>query len=274
MGATSQHKELFEDYDGFVEKFKPKKTTDDCYTPPEIYEVIKQWACREYGIDASKIVRPFYPGGDFEHYDYPDGCCVLDNPPFSILSKIVAFYIERNIDFFLFAPTLTLLSARGGGIGRICANSNITYENGASVNTSFISNLEPAVVRSAPDLFKIIKQVDDKLRAQLKKQTPAYEYPSEIITAARVGSYSKYGIDYRVMPGECVHISALDQQRAHGKAIYGRGLLLSEQATLARIETERELEQERIAHQQQPQRWALSERERAIQQNIGRSYHA
>lgn len=24
----------FNDYDGFVEKFKPKKTTDDCYTPP------------------------------------------------------------------------------------------------------------------------------------------------------------------------------------------------------------------------------------------------
>lgn len=274
MGATSQHKELFEDYDGFVEKFKAKKTTDDCYTPEPIYEAIAQWACREYGIDASKIVRPFYPGGDYERYDYPDGCCVLDNPPFSILSKIVAFYIERNIDFFLFAPTLTLLNVRRGGIGRICANSNITYENGASVNTSFISNLEPAVVRSAPDLFKIIKQVDDKLRAQLKKQTPAYEYPSEIITAAHVGSYSKYGIDYRVMPGECVHISALDQQRAHGKAIYGSGLLLSEQATLARIETERELEQERIAHQQQPQRWELSERERAIQQNIGRSYHA
>lgn len=30
-----------ESYDEFVEKFKPKKTTDDCYTPPEIYEVIK-----------------------------------------------------------------------------------------------------------------------------------------------------------------------------------------------------------------------------------------
>ena len=28
----------FEDYEGFVEKFKPKKTTDDCYTsPPTIY---------------------------------------------------------------------------------------------------------------------------------------------------------------------------------------------------------------------------------------------
>lgn len=33
--------EIFNDYEGFVEKFKPKKTTDDCYTPPEIYEAVK-----------------------------------------------------------------------------------------------------------------------------------------------------------------------------------------------------------------------------------------
>ena len=26
----------FEDYEGFVDKFKTKKTTDDCYTPPEV----------------------------------------------------------------------------------------------------------------------------------------------------------------------------------------------------------------------------------------------
>lgn len=26
--------EKFNDYDGFVAKFKPKKTTDDCYPPP------------------------------------------------------------------------------------------------------------------------------------------------------------------------------------------------------------------------------------------------
>ena len=32
-------------YEEFVEKFKPKKTTDDCMTPPEIYEVVKDWAC-------------------------------------------------------------------------------------------------------------------------------------------------------------------------------------------------------------------------------------
>ena len=42
--------EKFNDYAGFVEKFKPKKTTDDCYTPPMVYEAVKDWACRRYGI--------------------------------------------------------------------------------------------------------------------------------------------------------------------------------------------------------------------------------
>lgn len=32
--------EDFADYNGFVEKFKPKKTTDDCYTPVEVYEAV------------------------------------------------------------------------------------------------------------------------------------------------------------------------------------------------------------------------------------------
>lgn len=60
-------------YEEFVEKFKPKKTTDDCYTPPEIYEVIKSWACKRYGIDPDKVVRPFWPGADYLTTEYPDG---------------------------------------------------------------------------------------------------------------------------------------------------------------------------------------------------------
>ena len=46
-----------ESYEEYVEKFKPKKTTDDCYTPPEVYEVIKDWVCRRYGTD---------PDGDWQ----------------------------------------------------------------------------------------------------------------------------------------------------------------------------------------------------------------
>ena len=83
-------------YEEFVEKFKPKKTTDDCYTPPAVYEAVKDWAVKEYGLEGKEIVRPFYPGGDYESYDYPTDCVVIDNPPFSILSKICKWYIEKK----------------------------------------------------------------------------------------------------------------------------------------------------------------------------------
>lgn len=46
-------------YEDFVEKFKSKKTTDDCYTPPKVYGVILDWVCKEYNIDKSKVCRPF-----------------------------------------------------------------------------------------------------------------------------------------------------------------------------------------------------------------------
>ena len=51
------------EYKAFVEKFKPKKTTDDCYTPPNIYEAVLGWVVQEYGIDPENVVRPFWPGG-------------------------------------------------------------------------------------------------------------------------------------------------------------------------------------------------------------------
>lgn len=69
MGIRQQ---TIDDYGAFVEKFKPKKTTDDCYTPPQVYEAVRDWACGEYGIDPGKVVRPFYPGGDYERFDYSD----------------------------------------------------------------------------------------------------------------------------------------------------------------------------------------------------------
>lgn len=139
-----KREEKLNDYEGFVGKFKPKKTTDDCYTPQGVYEIIKNWVDKNVSpLDGVHIVRPFYPGGDYEHYDYPDGCIVLDNPPFSILAKIRAFYNSKGIKYFLFAPHLTLFSAPREGETYIVADVGIEYENGAVVNTSFITNLTP-----------------------------------------------------------------------------------------------------------------------------------
>lgn len=35
------------EYEAFVEKFKPKLTTDDCYTPDNIYEAVASWVAEE-----------------------------------------------------------------------------------------------------------------------------------------------------------------------------------------------------------------------------------
>lgn len=55
--------DIDDEYKKFVDKFKTKKTTDDCYTPANIYEAVLSWVVEEYGIDPNKVVRPFWPGG-------------------------------------------------------------------------------------------------------------------------------------------------------------------------------------------------------------------
>ena len=84
MAATSQNKEKFQNYEAFVEKFKPKLTTDDCYTPAIVYDAVANWVQNEYDLDKYEFCRPFYPGGDYENYNYKNKI-VVDNPPFSIL---------------------------------------------------------------------------------------------------------------------------------------------------------------------------------------------
>ena len=85
-----------EAYNEFVDKFNTPLTTDDCYTPDNIYAAVKDWCVKTYSLGKAQVIRPFYPGGDYENAKYPAGCVVIDNPPFSILSKIVNFYRERE----------------------------------------------------------------------------------------------------------------------------------------------------------------------------------
>lgn len=91
---------VMDGYTDFVEKFKPKKTTDDCYTPELVYDAVAEWVAKEYGLDRECFVRPFWPGADYERESYPEGCVVVDNPPFSILSKILAFTERTECGIF------------------------------------------------------------------------------------------------------------------------------------------------------------------------------
>lgn len=255
-----------ESYEEFVEKFKPKKTTDDCYTPPRVYEAVKDWAVKEYGIDPAKIVRPFYPGGDYERFEYPEGCIVLDNPPFSILAKILRFYDEHGIAHFLFAPTLTLFSLikfSQGGV--IATDVSVEYENGAKVNTSFVTSLGTARIRSAPALYARLMDVNAEGTKRKRSDTRqrSIEYPGEILRSTEVGRFSRAGVEFSVPKEEALIVSKLDGQRATGDAIFGCGALLSRRATEAKARATKKADAY-IASRVDTVRWELSERERQI----------
>ena len=240
-----------DEYKAFVEKFKAKKTTDDCYTPPNVYDAVADWAAAEYHANKARFVRPFYPCGDYEHFDYPEGCAVVDNPPFSILSKIIAFYARRDIPFFLFAPALTLFSSSSSSSSSatcIPCGVSITYENGAQVPTSFVTNMDDRSirVRTAPALYKAVKAADDRNRKDKSKSLPKYEYPDHIITAAMVQRWCKYGVNYQLSVDDSLPISALDEQRGRGLSIFGNGFILSSRAAAERAAAEK---------------WKLSDRE-------------
>ena len=242
------------EYAAFVEKFKPKKTTDDCYTPENVFQAVVDWAAKEYGFDPARIVRPFWPGGDYERFDYPEDCVVLDNPPFSILTEICNFYNRHGVRFFLFAPSLTC-PIRDFRNCAIISDTDVAYENGAVVRTAFITNMETDyIMRTAPELKQAVKIENDKNEKAGKKELPKYVYPYDVVTCALAQRYAHYGIDYRVRKDEAAFIGTLDAQRSTGKSIFGGGLLLSERAAAERAAATR---------------WTLSDRERAIIKNLG-----
>lgn len=219
-----------ETYEEFVAKFqkdKPK-TTDDCYTPQPIFEAVEKWVRNRYMIpDSIRTIRPFYPGGDFEKEDYTDGV-VIDNPPFSILKKIHKFYQEHGVRFFLFQPFNILPGVPG--VCFVAVGCSVEYENGARVNTSFSTNLEPECsLFTAPGLLKELKKITDKPH----KRRP---HMMEAISAADSAVLSRAGISYRLE-------NKTKKTKIHECTVYGGCLHMTpeEQAEYIRLRKEANL---------------------------------
>ena len=252
--AAGEIAEGDEEYQEFLDKFAIKKTTDDCYTPPLVYAAVENYVAQKYGIDKKRFIRPFYPNGDYTKEKY-DGLVVVDNPPFSIMSEILKFYSEKNIPFFLFGPHLTLFSSSSSSATCICTGVPVIYENGASVNTSFLTNMEGEIrFRSAPDLYKAVSDAVTETQREKKKELPKYQYDRHVITTTWLGQLSRLGMDFSASRDETEAISQLDSQKDSGKAIYGKGYLISERKYAEREKAERE----------KAEVWELSAREREI----------
>ena len=248
-----------EAYDRFIEKFKTKKTTDDCYTPPAVYEAVAEFVAKEYGLDSGRFVRPFYPGGDYQRFAYAPDAVVVDNPPFSILANIISFYDLEKIPFFLFAPGLTVFSSiRRKNAAAICTNASITYENGAVVNTSFVTNLEPGILaRSSPELYVAVKAAEKERGT--KKELPKYVYDKHVLQAHQIAGFSQYGIQFTVPKAEAIIVSKIDAQKVKQKTIFGNGLLISDDLCQKREKAEREKAEREKAEREKV--WELSRRE-------------
>lgn len=258
-------------YRQFVDKFKPKKTTDDCYTPEPVYNAVRDWVVKRYWLADHQIVRPFYPGGDYAAMQYPAGCVVVDNPPFSILAEIVGFYLDKRIPFFLFAPGLSVLNyANRDGVCAVIAHADVIYENGATVRTSFLTNMDENKIFVSAELHEAVEAASRQAQVDRDgiSELPKYEYPIEVATSARLGWLAARGESLEIRPESCEHVRCLDMQRKEGKAIFGSGFLLSRSAARARSDAERAAAERTVAETIDPTTWALSEREQQIIDNL------
>ena len=261
--------ELDEDdpeYQEFLKKFEAKKTTDDCYTPEVVYDAVADWVANEYGLSRAKFVRPFYPGGDYQKERYKKSDIVVDNPPFSIMAEILDFYNKNGIRYFLFGPHLTLFSSSSSRCTVLPVGVTVTYANGANVCTSFLTNLEPKDIRfrSEPRLYAAVREANGKFLEGIKKRVPKYTYPKHIIQTPFLSVLSRFGIDFVAKVEDTQPIDQLDAQKAQGKAIFGKGYIISDQLLAEREKAEREKAEREKAEMEEVTAWPLSDRERAI----------
>lgn len=258
-GLSTEGGEGDEEYDEFVDKFKQKLTTDDCYTPPAVYDAIKAWVSEKvHNLADVKVIRPFFPGGNYEDLaQYPVGCVVLDNPPFSLLSDIIRFYCYKGITFFLFGPALTLFSAPDMDVTYLIPDVEIEYENGARVRTGFITNMVKDLrIWLCPDLREAVEAA----QADVDKTKQGFVYPDNIVTAATLGKIAKRGIELRIRKCSCEYIRTSDSAEEQGRSLYGGGYIMSDKAAAERAAAERAA----------ATRLNISQRERAIIERLNK----
>lgn len=128
--------------------------SDENYTKPQDYENILQWVIERTGVKRNNVVRPFWPGANYKEIDYT-GKVVVDNPPFSVEKKIIEFYREHNIPFFLWYEGTTLFSKYAEGLCFVIMARTLKYDGeGKEVDTGFVTNLLPYDIILAGELHK------------------------------------------------------------------------------------------------------------------------
>lgn len=236
---------IFRDYESFVAKFSDTpKTTDDCYTPQDVYEAVVDYV-RKYSKFEFKpdtpILRPFYPGGDYINADYLEDGVVIDNPPFSMFTKIVKFYTERGIPFFLFGPGMTIFSCCKYCTA-IVVGVNVTFHNGAVVRLNFASNIfGDLYCKTAPELTEAIKACPSQ---NTKVELPAYRWPDTVVRVSTLQTIANGGGHFEVRRDE----GFCHRSPVQGRDAFGNSIVLYSQ-TQAQAQTQAQTQAQAQARQ-------------------------
>ena len=165
--------------------------------------------------------------------------------------------------FFLFCPHLTAFGSDLDCTHIICS-ANITYDNGAIVNTAFISNLFGDLkIIGDPDLGKKLNEVNNKNKANL----PKYKYPDNIITVSKISYCVEKGVSIKIEKNQLKHCRGLESQKIQNKTIFGAGFLASDKVA-AELKAA-ELKAAELNVKKEVIEWKLSEREKAIIKSLG-----
>lgn len=213
---------VFHDYESYVAKFTENpKTTDDTFTPRDVYEAVLKYVGEVVDLTGKQILRPFYPGGDYENAIYPENGIVIDNPPFSIFTEIVKFYTATGIPFFLFGQGKTIMCCVKYCTAVIVTDL-LTYENGARIYTNFASNLfGDTIIMTAPRLNDLIFSCPSQ---NVKANLASYNYPPELLSFSQMQTICRGGVEFAVKRSECQIVKNLDN---HPKSLFGEHILLS-----------------------------------------------
>ena len=222
--GNSQNPIVFHDYDSYIAKFqKNNKTTDDTYTPKDIYEAVLNYVRSIYPMEGKEVLRPFYPGGDYEHAEYPEDGVVIDNPPFSMFTKICKFYTENRIPFFIFGPGLTISSCLKYCSAVIVA-SQIRFSNGAVVKCNFATNmLGDILVTISPELSEAIAACPSQNQ---KVHLTKYRYPEELLSVSDFQTMAKGNLQFSIKRSEAVIVCNLDNHPKKS-GLFSEHLLIS-----------------------------------------------
>lgn len=143
----------------------------------------------------------------------------------------------------------------------IVVGGEITYENGAIVRTSFITNMfDDVKIIGDAELLEEFR----KLNARKKANLPKYKYPKNITTVSEITYIIERGISLKINKSDTKHCRVLESQKKYKKSIFGSGFLLSEKATAKKATAKKE-----AAEKDNVIVWELSKKEKEIIQSLG-----